>query len=349
MANMPIISRATKDNNAVLITGGTGSFGRAFTAHLLSLPNPPERIVIYSRDEHKQIDMRADPRFAGKRNLRFFVGDVRDDERLATAMRGIECVVHAAALKDVPTAEYNPLECLKTNVHGAENVVKAAIAQGVTKVIALSSDKAANPTTLYGASKLAADRVFIAANNWSGSAGTRFSVVRYGNVVGSRSSVVEVFEKLIAEGATSLPITDVRMTRFWITLEQAVEFVLSSIRMMVGGEIFVPKLPSMKVTELATAMAPNLPHRIVGIRPHEKLHEVLVTSDEARHTIELPDRYVIEPAIATFDRTAAWGGRPVHEGFEYDSYNNPRWMKVQGFRDILENHDNDLPRRAEAG
>jgi UDP-N-acetylglucosamine 4,6-dehydratase len=284
-------------DRSVLVTGGTGSFGKAFVRHLLSTM-PPRRLVVFSRDEQKQWEMEQAIRETGidpDRRMRFFIGDVRDQSRLELAMRGVDTVVHAAALKIVPTAEYNPFECILTNVHGAENVVKAALRTGVSRVVALSTDKAANPINLYGASKLAADKIIVAANNLSGTNGCRFSVVRYGNVVGSRGSVIPYFQRLIREGADSLPITDPRMTRFWITLEQGVDFVVSSLAMMTGSEIFVPKIPSMKMVDLATALAPGLPHRIVGIRPGEKLHEVMITEDDARATVELEDRYIILP------------------------------------------------------
>jgi UDP-N-acetylglucosamine 4,6-dehydratase len=316
------------DGKAVLVTGGTGSFGRAFASALLARAEP-RRLVIFSRDELKQYEMaqefeRADPRGV----LRFFIGDVRDAARLTQALRGIDVIVHAAALKHVAIAEYNPFECIRTNVMGAENVVQAAIAAGVARVVALSTDKAANPANLYGASKLAADKIFIAANHLSGRQGCRFSVVRYGNVAGSRGSVVPLFRKLIAEGTTELPITDPRMTRFWITLAQGVDFVFSSAAMMTGGEIFVPKIPSMKVVDLAAAMAPHLPRRVIGIRPGEKLHETMITEDDARTTLDLGDRYVIEPSIQLYHRGdfRAAGGVPVPEGFHYASDTNSDWL-----------------------
>jgi UDP-N-acetylglucosamine 4,6-dehydratase len=317
---------------SVLVTGGTGSFGRAFVRQLLS-KTPPRRLVVFSRDEQKQEAM--DREFqSGDRalydRLRFFIGDVRDTSRLELAMRDIDIVIHAAALKIVPTAEYNPFECILTNVHGAENVVKAALrTSSVRRVIALSTDKAANPINLYGASKLAADKIMVAANNLSGRGGPQFSVVRYGNVFGSRGSVLPLFEKLIQGGAKSLPITDDRMTRFWITIEQGVAFVLSSLEMMKGGEIFVPKIPSMRIVDLARAIAPSLSHEIVGIRPGEKLHEVMITEDDARLTVELDDRYVICPTLpgwtaAHLDR---FGARPVSEGFRYSSDRNQEWLE----------------------
>jgi UDP-N-acetylglucosamine 4,6-dehydratase len=271
------------------------------------------------------------------KTLRFFIGDVRDCNRLEMAMREIDIVIHAAALKQVPAAEYNPFECIKTNVHGAENVVQAAIRTGVKQVMALSTDKAASPVNLYGASKLASDKIFVAANNLSGSVGTRFSVVRYGNVLGSRGSVVPFYQKLIAEDAASLPITDPRMTRFWITMDQGVRFVLSCLSMMRGGEIFIPKIPSMKVVDLATALAPDLPQEVVGVRPGEKLHEVMITEDDAVSTVELSDRYVIEPAISLFDRErqATDGSKPVAEGFRYASNTNEDWLDAETMCELI--------------
>jgi len=269
--------------------------------------------------------------------LRFFIGDVRDGERLDMAFREIDYVVHAAALKQVTTAEYNPFECINTNVLGAENVARAAIRNGVKSVIALSTDKAANPINLYGASKLASDKIFIAANNLSGSVGTRFSVVRYGNVIGSRGSVVPFFQKMIREGADCLPITHEDMTRFWITLQQGVNLVLSSFASMQGGEIFVPKVPSMKVVDLANALAPNLPHKVIGIRPGEKLHEILVTSDDARNTMEFEDYYVIEPAFAFWSRDLERNTtmRAVPQGFSYASDSNNEWLDAEGLTNLL--------------
>jgi len=268
---------ADLDGSAILITGGTGSFGRRLTRELLARYRP-RRIVIYSRDEAKQVEMAQEFQACDNfRSLRFFIGDVRDQARLKMGMREIDYVIHAAALKHVPVAEYNPMECIHTNVLGAENVVNAALEARVKRVIALSTDKAVNPINLYGASKLCSDKIFVAANNLSGSVGTVFSVVRYGNVVGSRGSVVPLFQKLIREGAAALPITDERMTRFWITLPEGVDFVLSNLRVMQGGEVFVPKIPSMKMTDLAKCMAPDLPIKVIGIRPGEKLHEALIS------------------------------------------------------------------------
>lgn len=321
---------------SVLITGGTGSFGKSFAERLLR-DYELSRLIIFSRDELKQYEMQTDPRFAGRDELRFFIGDVRDSDRLEMALRGVDYVIHAAALKQVPAAEYNPFECIRTNVMGAENLVNAAIRNDVKSIVALSTDKAANPINLYGASKLASDKIFIAGNNMSGSGGTTFSVVRYGNVMGSRGSVVPFFEKLIAEGADSLPITDERMTRFWITLEQGVDFVLSSLEMMYGGELFVPKIPSMRVLDLVDALAPNMKTHVVGIRPGEKLHEMMVPLDDARTTIELPDRYVIEPSFAWWSRKSYidCGATPVDEEFCYSSDKNVDWLTPQGMRALL--------------
>ncbi|MBL26140.1 MAG: UDP-N-acetylglucosamine 4,6-dehydratase (inverting) [Rhodospirillaceae bacterium] len=324
----------------VLITGGTGSFGHAFVQSLLDTAKPA-RLVIYSRDELKQYEMAQRFPLEDYPAIRYFIGDIRDESRLKRAMDGIDYVVHAAALKHVPTAEYNPFECIRTNVHGAENVVSAAIDAGVRKVIALSTDKACNPINLYGASKLASDKIFVAANSLAGARDTRFAVVRYGNVVGSRGSVLPYFQRLVAEGAKDLPITDDRMTRFWITLKQGVDFVANAFGWMEGGEIFVPKIPSMRVVDLARAVAPDLPHRVVGIRPGEKLHEVMVGEDDARNTIEYDDRYVILP---TFHPWRAGDiphgqGKPVADGFRYASDTNDRWFEVETMRDLLASGD----------
>ncbi len=330
---------------SILVTGGTGSFGRAFVRSLLSRPIPPRRLVVISRDEQKQESMARELRneFSDEifARMRFFVGDVRDQGRLELAMRDIQIVVHAAALKIVPIAEYNPFECILTNVHGAENVVKAALRTGVEKVIALSTDKAANPINLYGASKLAADKIMVAANNLSGDTGTSFAVVRYGNVIGSRGSVVPLFQDMIRRGVTELPITDPRMTRFWITLEQGVGFVLSSLSIMRGGEIFIPKIPSMNIADLATSLAPKLPHKTVGIRPGEKLHEIMITEDDARMTVELDDRYVICPAQTEWTQThlRPFGARPVAEGFRYSSDSNADWLDASSLTNIISDKD----------
>lgn len=324
------------DGKSVLITGGTGSFGQAFVKLVLQRFKP-HKLIVFSRDELKQYEMAQvfpDPTYPC---MRYFIGDVRDADRLEMAMRGVDVVVHAAALKHVPAAEYNPFECIRTNVHGAENIVMAAIRSGVKKAVALSTDKAANPANLYGASKLASDKIFVAANNLS-TGHPRFSVVRYGNVMGSRGSVVPLFRRLIREGADSLPITDPRMTRFWITIEQGVNFVLSSLEMMQGGEIFVPKIPSTKITELANVMAPGMPHKVVGIRPGEKLHEVMITEDDARGTLELSDRYLIQPWFNSWDSAPylAAGAKPVADGFRYSSDTNPDWLNDGEIARMLE-------------
>ncbi len=328
--------RVDLNGKVVLITGGTGSFGRAFVREVCETYTP-RKLIVFSRDELKQYEMAQAFPAEQWPFLRFFIGDVRDPERLRMAMRGVDYVVHAAALKHVTIAEYNPFECIKTNVMGAENVVNAAIASGVKRVVALSTDKAANPINLYGASKLASDKIFVAAGAMAGDAGTVFSVVRYGNVVGSRGSVAPFFQRLVAEGATELPITDARMTRFWITLPQGVNFVLSSLALMAGGEIFVPKIPSMRTTELAHAIAPTLPHRIVGIRPGEKLHEIMVPEDDARSTVELHDRYVILPSHDLVRRESYLdqGARSLPEGFSYASDANPERLDARGLQDLL--------------
>lgn len=314
---------------SILVTGGTGSFGKAFVRAMLKY-GKPRRLAVFSRDELKQSEMSAD--FAPldtQSALRYFIGDVRDEHRLAMAFRGVDYVVHAAALKQVPTAEYNPFECIHTNVLGAENIVRASLAAGVTGVIALSTDKAASPINLYGASKLASDKIFVAANHLSGQGGPRFSVVRYGNVMGSRGSVIPFFRKLVASGADHVPITDPRMTRFWITIGQGVDFVCSCMTVAKGGEIFVPKIPSMKITDLASAIAPHLEQRVVGIRPGEKLHEVMVTEDDARNTRDHGDRYVIEPTIELWREDDGMNrGGPVPDGFRYSSDTNTSWLSA---------------------
>jgi UDP-N-acetylglucosamine 4,6-dehydratase len=326
------------DGKSILITGGTGSFGKRFVKKILD-DYSPKKVIIYSRDELKQYEMArlfpADQYPA----VRFFIGDVRDKERLITATREVDVIIHAAALKHVPIAEYNPMECIRTNVNGAENIVSAALQNGVEKVIALSTDKAANPINLYGASKLASDKIFVAANNMAGNLPTIFSVVRYGNVVGSRGSVIPFFEKCIVEGAKTLPITDERMTRFWITLDQGVNFVLSSLEMMRGGEVFIPKIPSMKITDLASVMAPDLEQKIIGIRPGEKLHEVMVTVDDGRSTLELEDRYIIEPHFSFWKRGSYEnkGAKLVKSDFVYSSDLNHEWLDEAGLKKLLEN------------
>ncbi len=322
----------------ILITGGTGSFGKKFTEILLK-NYKPNKIIIYSRDELKQYEMSQE--YSRESGMRYFIGDVRDASRLKKAMNGMDYVIHAAALKHVPIAEYNPMECIKTNIMGAQNVIDAALENHVEKVIALSTDKAANPVNLYGATKLASDKLFVAANNLTGMNDIKFSVVRYGNVIGSRGSVVPFFKKLIDEGASKLPITDDKMTRFLITLNQGVEFVIKNFERMQGGEIFVPKIPSMKITDLAKALAPELPHEIVGIRPGEKLHEIMCPADDSHLTIEFDDHYVITPTITfTSKRNYAKNGlketgKPVKQGFEYNSGNNDWWMDAKTLNDFI--------------
>lgn len=325
------------DQKVVLITGGTGSFGKKFTRTLLQRYKC-RKIIIYSRDELKQFEMQQV--FRDAENIRYFIGDVRDRDRLTQAMRGVDFVVHAAALKQVPAAEYNPTECIRTNIHGAENVIHAAIANEVEKVIALSTDKAANPINLYGATKLASDKLFVAANNMTGGHRTRFAVVRYGNVVGSRGSVLPFFRRLVREGASELPITDVRMTRFWITLQQGVDFTLKNFERMQGGEIFVPKIPSVKITDLAEAVAPSKPMKVVGIRPGEKLHEVMCPADDSHLTLEFNDHFVIKPTISMgFNADYAVNrlnekGKPVADGFVYESGGNPVYLTVPQMKEL---------------
>jgi UDP-N-acetylglucosamine 4,6-dehydratase len=318
------------NDKSILITGGTGSFGRHFVRTVLR-EYKPRRLIIYSRDELKQYEMEQtfnDPA------MRYFIGDVRDAERLKVALREVDFVIHAAALKQVVAAEYNPMECIKTNIHGAENVINAALAAGVEKVVALSTDKAVNPVNLYGATKLASDKLFVAANNIVGTNRTRFSVVRYGNVVGSRGSVLPYFKKLLQDGCSDLPITDPGMTRFWITLEQGIGFVLSAFKRMQGGEIFVPKIPSVKILDLAKSVSPDGTPRIIGIRPGEKMHEVMCPADDARLTLEFEDHYVIQPAISFYanpdyaKNPVGERGKPVRAGFEYRSDNNPHFLTI---------------------
>ncbi len=317
------------DGGSILITGGTGSFGRRFVRVLLD-ECQPRRVVIFSRDELKQYQMRQelgdDPR------LRFFIGDVRDERRLQRAFHDVDVVIHAAALKQVPAAEYNPFEAVKTNVHGAQNVIEAAIDQGVQRVIALSTDKACSPINLYGATKLVSDKLFIAGNAYAGGTKTRFAVVRYGNVAGSRGSVVPLFRQLAPTG--ELPITDPRMTRFWITLDQGVRFVLDCLERMRGGELFVPKIPSVKVVDLAAAIAPNARLKVVGIRPGEKLHEEMISAADSRRTLDMGDYYVIEPEMEWWSNDHLHG-TPVPDGFRYASDTNTHWLSVDEIRELL--------------
>ncbi|WP_263820696.1 UDP-N-acetylglucosamine 4,6-dehydratase (inverting) [Salinibacter sp.] len=323
------------DEKDILITGGTGSFGNKLTELFLDRHNP-NRLIILSRDELKQAKMKQ--RFSPQEHpcLRYFIGDVREKSRLYRAFSDVDVVIHAAALKRVPAAEYNPIEPIKTNVMGGRNVIEAAIDQGVDRVIALSTDKGANPVNLYGATKLCSDKLFVAGNNYSGTGGTRFSVVRYGNVVGSRGSVIPFFLEKRETG--TLPITDPRMTRFWITLEQAAEFVLKNLARMEGGEVFVPKIPSMKITDLAEAIAPDCDHEIVGIRPGEKLHEVMVPKNVARRTLEFDDYYAVLPAFRGWDSEGYQkekGGRWCEDQFKYGSDTNEHWLTAEEIRDMI--------------
>ncbi len=327
------------DGKSILITGGTGSFGHLYTQTLLERYKP-KRLIIYSRDELKQYEMQQKFGFGC---MRYFLGDVRDKERLTFAMRDVDYVIHAAALKQVPAAEYNPMECIKTNIYGAENVIHACLQNDVERVIALSTDKAANPVNLYGATKLASDKLFVAGNNMAGSKKTRFSVVRYGNVVGSRGSVVPLFKKLIDEGQDHLPITHLDMTRFWITLQQGVDFVLKNFERMHGGEIFVPKIPSVRIVDVAEAMAPGLSRKEVGIRPGEKLHETMCPRDDSHITLEFADHFVIKPTIKFFhlnhdysENRLSEKGEPVAQGFSYNSGNNPHFLTVEEIRELHE-------------
>jgi UDP-N-acetylglucosamine 4,6-dehydratase len=324
-------------NKSILITGGTGSFGKKCVETLLNRYQP-KKIIVYSRDELKQYEMAQ--KFDSP-VMRYFIGDVRDEKRLSLAMREVDYVIHAAALKHIPVAEYNPMECIKTNINGADNIINVALEQGVDKVIALSTDKAVNPINLYGATKLAADKLFVAANNLAGNRPTRFSVVRYGNVLGSRGSVVPFFQKLLREGATEIPITDSRMTRFWITLNQGIDFVLKNFARMQGGEIFVPKIPSMKMTDMAEALAPGVPHKIVGIRPGEKLHEVMCPGESSHLTLEFNDHYVIQPSIESpYNLDYSFNalgekGEPVSDDFVYSSEINQEWLTHSQLLEML--------------
>lgn len=324
------------NGRSILITGGTGSFGKEFVKIILQRCKP-ERIVIFSRDELKQYEMAQEYSDHMYPCMRYFIGDVRDQQRLEMAMQGIDFVIHAAAMKHVAIAEYNPFECVQTNIIGAENVVRAALKAKVKRIVALSTDKAASPVNLYGATKLASDKIFVAANNIRGNSDLRISVVRYGNVIGSRGSVVPLFRKILANGATSIPITHPDMSRFWITLEQGVNLVLSTLSDMKGGEIFVPKIPSMRVVDLARVLAPHLPQDIIGVRPGEKLHEVMITADDSRQTLEFHDRFAILPQVRFFDINPAEyaGARPVVDGFTYSSDINTEWLDAEGCQALL--------------
>lgn len=333
------------NNKVILVTGGTGSFGKQFIRTILERYTP-SRIIVFSRDELKQYEMQQE---FTQGCMRFFLGDIRDKERVMMAMTDVDYVVHAAALKQVPALEYNPGEAVETNIRGSQNVAHAAIEKGVSKVIALSTDKAAEPINLYGATKLVADKIFIAANNVRGRKKSLFSVVRYGNVIGSRGSVVPYFKKRIAEGATELPITDENMTRFWISLPQGVDFVIKSFERMQGGELFIPKIPSMRVTDLAKAIAPDLPLKIIGIRPGEKLHEVMCPAELSLHTMEFSDHYVIEPAFYYQTRpdysinALKETGTRVEQGFEYNSLTNKELLSTQELKTLITQSENLQP------
>lgn len=316
-------------DKVILVTGGTGSFGKKFIKR--ALHEGAKKIIIFSRDELKQYEMKQE--FTDNR-LRFFIGDVRDKDRLHRAFDGVDIVIHAAAMKHVDACEYNPFEAVKTNIHGAQNIIEAAIDRGVEKVIALSTDKACAPVNLYGATKLASDKLFVAANAYVGDKKTSFSVVRYGNVVGSRGSVVPFFNKIKETGV--VPVTDERMTRFWITLDQGVQFVMDNLQRMHGGEIFVPKIPSMKVLDLAKAIAPKCEIEIVGIRPGEKLHEAMIMEDDARHTVDFDTYYVIQPEFPWWSKDYAKGGKPLPDGFAYTSDINEEWLTVEQLRALAE-------------
>ena len=326
------------EGKSILVTGGTGSFGKKFIKTILD--NHPEikRIVIYSRDEYKQFVMQNMPEFKEhKEKLRFFIGDIRDKERLYRALEGVDMVVHAAALKQVPACEYNPFEAIKTNVMGAQNLIDACIDKGVKKVVALSTDKACAPVNLYGATKLCSDKLFIQGNAYSGPNGTKFSVVRYGNVAGSRGSVIPFFKELIENGATELPITDMNMTRFWLKLEQAVEMVIEALTNMHGGELYVKKIPSMKMPELAKAIAPNLNLVEIGIRPGEKLHEQMIAPADARNTIDIGEYFIILPEIERKDISQYYiDAKRVPENFEYNSGTNDRWLTIEDMKKLIE-------------
>lgn len=325
------------NNKTILITGGTGSFGKKCLQMIFQRYNP-KKVIIYSRDEFKQYNMKVE--FSNKVDMdrvRFFIGDVRDKERLMRAFHGVDYVIHAAAMKQVPTCEYNPMEAIKTNIHGAQNVIDAALDRGVKKVVALSTDKAVNPINLYGGTKLVSDKLFIAANAYTGLNNTVFSVVRYGNVAGSRGSIIPLFRTLIENGETELPITDYRMTRFWITLEQGVELVFKALEEAKGGETYISKIPSFKITDLAKAMLPHGSMKEIGIREGEKLHEVMVTRDDSRTTYEYDKHYIVYPHFEWLDlnKVLLPGGKLVEDGFEYNSGTNKEWLDVNGLKAAL--------------
>ncbi|HIA01274.1 MAG TPA: UDP-N-acetylglucosamine 4,6-dehydratase (inverting) [Myxococcales bacterium] len=321
---------ASFDGSSVLVTGGTGSFGKKMISTLLS-QSKARRIIVYSRDELKQFQMQQD--YQGESRLRFFIGNVRDRDRLMRALTDVNYVIHAAAMKQIPAAEYNPFEAVKTNIMGAQNIIDAAIDCGVEKVVALSTDKASSPVNLYGATKLVSDKLFVHGNAYAGDHNTRFSVVRYGNVVGSRGSVIPFFRQLAESGSTVMPVTDERMTRFWITLEQAVDLVITAFREMTGGEIFVPKIPSMKVTDLALAINPGCEINVIGIRPGEKLHEEMISETDARRTVDMGQHYVIQPEFEWFDSSH---GTALPDGFSYSSEINDDWLDVPRLQAMLD-------------
>ncbi|MFA6988642.1 MAG: UDP-N-acetylglucosamine 4,6-dehydratase (inverting) [Candidatus Gastranaerophilaceae bacterium] len=332
------------NEKSILITGGTGSFGKKFIEVILrNYPNI-EKIVIYSRDEFKQFEMSNMPQFKDNPKLRYFIGDVRDKDRLYRAFDNIDIVIHAAALKQVPACEYNPFEAIKTNILGAQNIIEAAIDKNVKKVIALSTDKACAPVNLYGATKLCSDKLFIAGNAYTGSKDTKFSVVRYGNVAGSRGSVIPFFKKLIKASATELPITDFEMTRFWLKLEDAIKLVITAIETMHGGELYVKKIPSMKMTDLAKAIAPNLPLKEIGTRPGEKIHEMMISKEDSKNTLEFDSYYIIEPEFSwkqKCERRLAIS-RPVEKDFEYHSGSNKEWLSIEQMQQLIrELEDNE--------
>lgn len=325
------------DNKSILITGGTGSFGKQCIKTILKRYKP-KRLIVFSRDELKQYEMQQ-----GEFNhpaMRYFLGDIRDEDRLVQAMQGVDYVFHAAALKQVPAAEYNPMEFIKTNINGSENVIKAALQNEVTKVIAISTDKAVSPLNLYGATKLVSEKLFVAANNIAGGHRTRFAVVRYGNVAGSRGSVLPLFRKLIAEGAKELPVTDTRMTRYWLTIQEGVDFALKCMERAQGGEVLIPKIPSIRITNLVESLQPGMPIKIIGIRPGEKLHEVLCPADGSHLTLEFADHFVIKPTInfvvnVNYEvNPLGEEGKPVEPGFEYNSGNNPHFLSVDEIREL---------------
>jgi UDP-N-acetylglucosamine 4,6-dehydratase (inverting) len=326
------------DNKTILITGGTGSFGKCFTKYVLEHYNP-KKIIIYSRDEFKQFIMQGEFREYAEK-IRFFIGDVRDKERLTRAFEGVDYVIHAAALKQVPACEYNPNEAIKTNIHGAQNVIDAALDTNVKKVVALSTDKAVNPVNLYGGTKLVSDKLFIAANAYAGTKDINFSIVRYGNVAGSRGSVIPKFYDMIKKGATELTITDYRMTRFWISLTQGVELVIKALEEATGGETFISKIPSFKISDLAEAMLPGCQTREIGIYPGEKLHEIMVTVEDSSTTYEYDKHFIVYPQVTWNDKQKInTSGKKVPEGFSYSSDNNTEWLSVEDIRELLKTVD----------